>query len=364
MNGAVSLRRWIGRSVGRTRLTRTESLAHLAFVFAVLGAVVMPASAVAATRLALTTQPDVPFPVRVYAFSLPGDEVPTKVRVTENGHVVQASVTPIGVKRIPFSAAVLLDSSLTMLGKPLVAARTAATTLIERKPARSELALYGFYAVPYILSDWSASKRLLTSSLDVLHTAYGTAVWDSVILASQRLGSREGSAKAIVILTDGRADTTKTNVRSAIRAATHVGARVFVVIAGPGGAGQRARLGRLAGATGGAVLKVSSIEELRAAFAELARTLSRQYLLSYASKVGPGKHVRVNVRINNAAATTSYATPGTPAPPPGPSFWFTTQGAAVLVFVMFAIPVALVLAFALVRERRRSELHWRPGSRR
>ena len=137
MNGAVSFRRWICRSVGRTRPTRTESLAHLAFVFAVLGAVVMPASAVAATRLALTTQPDVPFPVRVYAFSLPGDEVPSKVRVTENGHVVQASVTPIGVKRIPFSAAVLLDSSLTMLGKPLVAARTAATTLIERKPARS-----------------------------------------------------------------------------------------------------------------------------------------------------------------------------------------------------------------------------------
>ena len=164
-----------------------------------------------------------------------------------------------------------------------------------------------------------------------MHTAYGTAVWDSVILASQRLRTRQGSAKAIVILTDGRADTTKTNVRSAIRAATRVGARVFVVIAGPGGAEQRARLGQLAGATGGEVLKVSSIGELRAAFAELARTLSRQYLLSYVSKVGPGQHVRVNVRIDNARATTSYATPGTPAPPSGPSFWFTTQGAAVFV---------------------------------
>lgn len=93
MNGAVSLRRWIGGSVGSTRPTRTESLAHLAFVFVVLGAFVMPASAFAATRLALTTQPDVPFPVRVYAFSLPGNEAPTKVRVTENGHVVQA--TPV-----------------------------------------------------------------------------------------------------------------------------------------------------------------------------------------------------------------------------------------------------------------------------
>ena len=365
MNGAVSLRRWIGRSVRRTRPTRTESLAHVVFVFAVLGAVVMPASAAAATRLALTTQPDVPFPVRVYALSLPQDEAPAKVRVTENGQVVQASLTPIGEKRIPFSAAVLLDSSLTMLGKPLVAARTAATTLIERKPARSELALYGFYATPYLLSDWSASKLALTSSLTSMHIAYGTAVWDSVILASQRLRTREGSAKAIVILTDGRADTTRTNVGSAIRAATRVGARVFVVIAGPGGAEQRARLAQLAGATGGEVLKVGSIGELRAAFAALARTLSRQYLLSYVSNVGPGQPVRVNLRIDNARATTSYATPGTPAPPSGPSFWFTTQGAAVFVLVLLAIPAVLVTGFMVVRRgRRRSAMNWRPGARR
>jgi hypothetical protein len=77
-------------------------------------------------------------------------------------------------------------------------------------------------ATPYLLSDWSTSRRVLTASLASLHTAYGTAVWDSVILASRRLRSREGSAKAIVILTDGRADTTKTNVRSAIVAATRV----------------------------------------------------------------------------------------------------------------------------------------------
>ena len=152
---------------------------------------------------------------------------------------------------------------------------------------------------------------------------------------------------------------------SAIRAATRVGARVFVVIAGPGGAEQRARLAQLAGATGGEVLKVGSIGELRAAFAALARTLSRQYLLSYVSNVGPGQPVRVNLRIDNARATTSYATPGTPAPPSGPSFWFTTQGAAVFVLVLLAIPAVLVTGFMVVRRgRRRSAMNWRPGARR
>lgn len=148
-------------------------------------------------------------------------------------------------------------------------------------------------------------------------------------------------------------------------AATRVGARVFVVIAGPGGAGQRARLARLAGATGGSVLKVGSIGELRVAFAELARTLSRQYLLSYVSNVSPGQLVRVNVRIDNARATTSYATPGTPEPSSGQSFWFTAQGAAAFVLVILAIPAALVTALMVVRRgRRRSGMNWRPGARR
>ena len=177
-----------------------------------------------------------------------------------------------------------------MIGGPLVAARAAATTLIENKPARSELALTGFSAKPYAVHDFSRSKNALTSSLTALKTHYGTAVWNSVILASQQLKPRKGSARAIVILTDGRADTTSTDVGSAVNAARASGSRVFVVIAGPGGTKQRAHLKRLADSTGGTVLNVSSIPQLRRAFTQLARTLSRQYLLSYASAIKAHGH--------------------------------------------------------------------------
>ena len=86
---------------------------------------------------------------------------------------------------------------------------------------------------------FSKGKPALTDSLTRLRTRYGTAVWNSVILASQQLRVRKGSAKAIVILTDGRADTTSTDVGRAINAAKGTGARAFVVIAGPGGTKQR-----------------------------------------------------------------------------------------------------------------------------
>src|SRR5258707_1202144 len=119
---------------------------------------VLAGSAGAAPRIALTTQPDVPFPVRVYAVSLPGGGAPKKVTVTENGHKVDASVVPIGSKATPFSAVVMLDASLTMVGRPFVAARTAAKVLIDNKPARSELALYGFAARPFAVQDFSKNK--------------------------------------------------------------------------------------------------------------------------------------------------------------------------------------------------------------
>jgi hypothetical protein len=305
-------------------------------------------TAAAAPRLVVTMQPNVPFPVRVFALSLPGDSLPAKVAVTENGRKVEASVIPVGSRATPYSAVVLLDASLTMVGRPFAAARTAAGVLIANKPARSELALYGFAARPFAVQDFSKNKRALNAVLASLKVRYGTAMWNTVILASHRLRSRNASARAIVILTDGKMDTTQTPVRSAVAAAQSAGARVFVVIAGPGGTLQRERLQHLAAATGGSVLKVDSIPHLRAAFAQVARILSHQFLLSYASPLTkPGRAVRVHIRLDGATAATRYSIPHPPvAPPQKTAFFFTARGGGLLVGAGVLLPTILLAALA------------------
>ena len=296
----------------RSHLQRSfarQFLAAVAFT-ALVALSLLSDGATAAPHIPLATEPNVPFPVRVYALSLPTGRAPSRIRVTENGRRVDASLVPIRGKTTPYSAVVLLDASLTMNGRPFVAARTAARTLIANKPARSELALYGFAAQPFAVQNFSKSKGQLAALVRSLRIRYGTAVWNTVILASQKLRSRQGSAKAIVILTDGRADTTKTRVAQAIAAAKNAGARVFVVVAGPGGPQQRARLNHLAGATGGFVVTVDSVPRLRAAFARLARTLSHQFILSYSSRLTkPGRTVRVTIRVDNATGAVSYVRP-------------------------------------------------------
>jgi hypothetical protein len=107
---------------------------------------------------------------------------------------------------------------------------------------------------------FACAARMLTRGPILAGNARRTAAWDSVILRVNDLRAvrsrprRSSSPMA-------RADMTKTSVRSAMRAATSVGARVDVVIAGPGGAGERACLWRLAVANRRAVLKLSSNEE-------------------------------------------------------------------------------------------------------
>ena len=315
--------------------------------------VLVSASQAATTRVPLTIQPNVPFPVRVFAVNLPGDARPVVITVTENGQPVAASLTRISEERVPFSAALVLDTSLTMTGGPFAAARAAAETLIAGKLPRSELALIGFSARPYLLHGWSADARELTKSLTGLRTSYGTALWDATVLASDQIRGRKGSAKALVVLTDGRRDTTTTRVSTAIRAARRAGARVFVVIAGEGGRVQRSRLQRLAGQTGGAFINVRSIPELRRTFAALARTLSRQYLLSYSSPVtDPGVEVVVRADLGRARGSTTYQTPTLP-PPAKTSFWFTATG-AITFFGGVLLLVALGVWGFLFRERRAS----------
>ena len=336
---------------------------HVAAWLAVALLVGSAGQAAAATRVPLTMQRNVPFPVRVFAVNLPGDAEPDVVALRENGEPVEADMTRISQKRIPFSAALVLDTSLTMTGGPFTAARAAAETLIAGKLPRSELALIGFSARPYLVHDWSANASKLAASLTGLKTSYGTALWDATVLASQQVRSRQGSAKALVVLTDGRRDTTLTRVNAAITAARSAGAQVFVVIAGKGGAVQRGRLQRLAAKTGGAFVNVRSIPELRRTFAALARTLSRTYLLSYSSPLtDAGTRVDVRADFGRSYGSATYQIPTVP-PPAKASFWFTTVGAISILGGMLALIGLGVGGLAMQQRSRRRRLRSRPRRR-
>jgi tight adherence protein B len=313
-----------------------------------------PAAGAATGSLRLALSPGAAFPARQFTLDLPRGISPYTLRVTENGVPVIPHLTPIARNRVPLSVAVLLDTSDSMRGPALSAATDAAQTLIEQRPARSEAAVFGFARTPYLIHGWSSSSAPLDASLRTIRPSEGTAVWDAVGMASQSLAARHGVSRVLVLLTDGADTSSGATLDDAARAARSVNARVFVVGL-PGAQRNRANLERLVSRTGGRFVQVRSLADLHRVYAGLATELSRQYVLRYTSQLrGTGRMVTVELRAGGVEATQRYSIPRmAAAPSPAPPGWWATRQALLAVAGAVGL-IVLVMAYVLIRPKRRN----------
>jgi tight adherence protein B len=298
-----------------------------------------------ARGVGFTLDPGARFPARRFLVTLPPGIAPYDVHVTENGIPVIPHLRSVGNGSIPLSVAILLDTSDSMRGARLAAAADAARTLIDARPARAQVAVFGFARHPHLVRGWSSD-----ASLGVLHTSSGTALWDSVTAASQLLGQRTGSSHAIVLLTDGRDTSSAATEKDAAAAAHAAGARVFAVVL-PGKADTGA-LEDLAQATGGQLVHVRSIGALHQVYASLAQRLRQQYVLTYSSQlrhVGSTADVRLTVAGRSADAR--YTVPALPsvASVRARGWWTSDQAIAALAGAV-AMMVALA-SYLLIRPK-------------
>lgn len=292
------------------------------------------------------------FPERKLLVTLPAGVQAYDVTVSENGVPVIPHLAPVTSSRVPASVAVAIDTSDSMRGAKLADALDAARTLIAAKPARSEVELIGIAARPTTLHTWSADPAASMAALQQVTTSAGTAIWDTVTTAAQQLGSRPGAARIIVLLTDGMDTSSAATLDEAIAAANHFHAHVDAV--GLPGAPGTAGLKRLAGATGGEFIQVTSLGQLHQVYAGLAARLGQQYVLTYTSQLrGAGRDVRVRVAAGGSAVTTGYVIPSpVAASSPVAQGWWATRTAVVTVAGIVGI-VILLAAYAALRPKPR-----------
>ncbi|HET7171136.1 MAG TPA: type II secretion system F family protein [Gaiellales bacterium] len=329
----------------------------LALTVAVAGLAASAAPAAAGvTSVRLALSPDASFPQRQFTLVLPPKVKPYNIRLTENGIPVIAHLSPIVQRRVPLSVAVLLDTSNSMRGPALSAAVDAAETLIADKPARAEAAVFGFAERPYLIHGWASSPSTFDASLAAIEPSQGTAIWDAVGLASQSVGDRDGAARALVLLTDGSDTTSAATVDEAAQAARSAQARVYVVGL-PGAETNEAGLRRLVAETGGELIQVRSLSQLRRVYAGVAAELAQQYVLTYTSQLrGTGRPVTVKLNVDGQAAEVHYRIPPTSAAPaPSSTGWWTTQQALQAISAGVGL-IVLLSAYLLMRPKRTSPI--------
>lgn len=284
-------------------------------------------------------------------FQLHEDDTPRTVRST-----------PVSGDRL--EVVLVIDTSGSMQGAAMAAARDAAVQFLTQLPEGTRAAVIGFSDVPQVVHELDSEAAGAESAIATLEARGETSLYDAVAMAVRTFGSAEGVRRSIVLLSDG-ADTAST--RSLEEAATMLsssGASLEAIYLQTTEAEVEA-LHVLANAGGGDVLTAVDAAGLQALYEAVAADLRSQYELRYVSEAAGTTSVEVTlVASGTKSAEIQLAMPappestvvGTPPPvaeisAPTPRPWLTrvladpwaVRASAALVFIALVL-----LAFALL----------------
>ena len=183
-----------------------------------------------------------------------------------------APTTPAGV------AVLVLDTSRSMAGDRLAAARTAAADYAAAAPAGLRLGLVTVADQPTVALAPTADRAAFAAAVSRLTASGRTALYDGIRAAEDVLDERLNPAAAglldrhIVVLSDGADTSSRLTGDELLRRVAGADATIDAVAFG--GDADREHLGDLAAATGGRVLSADDAPALRSAFQTMAGVLS------------------------------------------------------------------------------------------
>jgi Ca-activated chloride channel family protein len=139
--------------------------------------------------------------------------------LTQDDFVVYEDDRPVGVthfsaERVPVSLGIALDTSGSMAGERMDAARAAIRRFVyELLDRNDELFLYRFSNYPVLIQGWTRDRRELLEPLDRLQPNGATAMYDCVARAIPLAQQGQNRKRALVVISDGNDTSSRTEVR-------------------------------------------------------------------------------------------------------------------------------------------------------
>lgn len=288
------------------------------------------------------------------------------VTVTEAGASRPAQLEALPAEGL--DVALVIDTSGSMVGAPLAAAKAAAQAFLAQLPAGVPVSVIGFGASPAVVSPRSTNRTAQLGAIRGLSAGGQTALYDALRVALTQLQlPGAGARQMAVLLTDG-GDTAST---ATLDATTDALARAKVPLFAVElrtSESSPAALARLTSASGGRVVPAADPAALAGAFDEVASQLVRQYAVTYRSEAhgatdvdvaieakGVRASTRIRVDLPAAAGAAPATVPATAAPatapapaPAGIGAWALVVGGGLFGLAL----LGLLLLYALNRTPR------------
>ncbi len=234
---------------------------------------------------------------RVTAPSSAGSISSTNFTVTENGKVV--SVTAQRLPTNDLSVVLVLDTSSSMKGEALVAARRSAEQFVDSMPPEVDLAVVGFANKATVLSEFSEDRAATRKALAGLQARGNTSLYDAMLLAVGMHAKRPvvpDARNVILVLTDGgdtRSAATLSEVHDAVKGS---GVSVSAVTLTTSET-DLSSLSSIAAAGGGAAVSASDPTALGDVFRDVSDAVLNQYILTWQSTESGFADVGVSLAV-------------------------------------------------------------------
>lgn len=123
------------------------------------------------------------------------------------------AVTHFNAERVPVSLGIVLDTSGSMDGDKMHAAKAALERfLAQLLDPEDEVFLYRFDNSPELVEGWTRDKRRVSESLRRIQPRGGTALYDAVADAVHLAQQGRNKKKAVVIISDGNDTSSRTDI--------------------------------------------------------------------------------------------------------------------------------------------------------
>ena len=219
--------------------------------------------------------------VRVSAEELPAGAGldPRNVVVRVDGRDIPATATASGHSEVTDTIRVIvaIDTSGSMSGTRIAAARRAVTEFVSAAPAHAEVGVLTFAATPTLLAPPSSHRGRALSVLSSLEAGGGTALYDGVAAALHAVGAT--GDRRLVVISDGADTKSRTDLAGTLRLVRSSGAVVDVIGLGTD-AKVTAVLSQLAQAGRGRMLRADSGRQLGSALVGATRTYATELTVS------------------------------------------------------------------------------------
>ncbi len=217
----------------------------------------------------------------------------------------------------PIEVVLLLDTSGSMAGRPMAAARTAAAEFVGQLPPNSDIAVVTFGTDVEVVADFATESEQLLAAIAGVTATGETAVYDAVIEAIRLVQEAPRSRQFVVLLSDGGDTESTSTLAETTDALTEVDVG-FYAIALRGSEFDPTALEALADASGGQVVAATDASGLSGVYDDIAAELVAQYAAVFEPLHGGRSRFTLTIKGADGPSEITFEIelPADPAPDP------------------------------------------------